>query len=287
MEWSSSPKRPVVGLLLLAVSALALSTGLLAQGSPAASLAESASVVVRGRVLRLNASDEPLLRASSRTAVILVREMYAGGQIAGDQRGKHATVILSRPNAVRAGEEAVFFGNVRFVGTTMTIADLGESAYAPGDSALRNALTRAGQVPADRVLLDRLDAADLVFGGSVIDVRPIDSRRVRSEHDPEWEIATVRVLRPLRGGDTARALSIAFPSSEDVAWFNAPKLKPGQEAVFLARKPKKEEEAFDRASGLGALIDGQSLYIVTEPYDVVPLALEARLRDLISRRKRG
>jgi len=241
--------------------------------------------VVRGRVLRLHASDEPLLPASRRTAVILVRQMYAGSEIAGDQQGKNATVILSRPNAVKAGEEAFFYGNVRFVGTTMTIADVGESPVEPGNSSPSGPLDRAGQGPADRAILERLAAASMVFRGSVEDVRPIESHGAPAEHDPEWQVATVRVLTPLRGGDSGQVVTIAFPGSRDITWFNSPKLKPGQEAVFLAHTPTKEEEGLYRSSGLGGLMDKPPLYLVTQPYDVLQPADEPRVRSLLARQK--
>jgi len=213
--------------------------------------------------------------------------MYAGHEIAGDQKGKRATVILSRPNAVRPGQELLFFGNVRFVGATMTIADLGERPVEPGNSSNPGGLDRAGQGPTDRAILDRLAAADLVFRGSVVEIRPVESRRATSEHDPEWQIATVRVIAPLRGGDSGQVVTVAFPASQDVAWFNSPKLKPGQEALFLVHTPKKDEEAFDRATGLAGLLDRQTIYLVTAPYDVLPLSAEARVRGLLERGKRG
>jgi len=270
---------------LLTLSALVAPNPAFPQAPPVSTLAESSSVVVRGRVLRLNASDEPMLPASRRTAVILVRQMYAGSEIAGDQQGKNATVILSRPNAVKAGEEAFFYGNVRFVGTTMTIADVGESPVEPGNSSPSGPLDRAGQGPADRAILERLAAASMVFRGSVEDVRPIEGRGAPSEHDPEWQVASVRVHTPLRGADSGQVVTIAFAASRDITWFNSPKLKPGQEAVFLAHVPTKEEEGYVRTSGLGALRDKQPLYLVTQPYDVLQPADEPRVRSLLARQK--
>jgi len=270
---------------LLTLSAPVAPHPAFSQGPPGQTLAESSSVVVRGRVLKLNASDEPLLPASRRTAVVLVQQMYAGSEIAGDQKGKNATVILTRPDAVKSGQEAFFFGNVRFVGTTMTIADVGESPVEPGNSPMSAALDRAGQGPTDRAILERLAAASMVFRGSVQDVRPIESRGAPAEHDPEWQVATVRVLTPLRGGDSGQVVTIAFPGSRDITWFNSPKLKPGQEAVFLAHTPTKEEEGLYRSSGLGGLMDKPPLYLVTEPYDVLRPTDETRVRGLLSRQK--
>ena len=54
-----------------------------AQRPAADSLAARSPVVVRGRVLRVNASDEPMLAASNRTAVIAIQRMFNGSEIAG------------------------------------------------------------------------------------------------------------------------------------------------------------------------------------------------------------
>ena len=48
----------------------------LAQVETARSLAERSAIVVRGTVLRVNASEQPLQAASPRTAVIKVLRMY-------------------------------------------------------------------------------------------------------------------------------------------------------------------------------------------------------------------
>lgn len=282
--------RPFLALLALLTSAALMPRCIaLAQGVSAESLAQHSTIIVRGKVLRMNASDEPMLPASGRTAIISVQQMYAGSEIAGDQKGQSLTVILSRPEAVRTGEEAFFFGNVRFLGNTMTIADEGEVSAQAADSSTVSALERGGQVPQDRAILDRLAAANLVFRGSVEDVRALDggveqNKRTPTptEHDPEWHAASVRIITPLRGGQAGAVVTIAFAASRDITWFNSPKLKPGQEAVFLARSPNKQEEAMYRATGLGALLDKQPVYLVTEPYDVLQPADEARVRRLLS-----
>src|SRR5205823_2377697 len=66
---------------VLALSIVMISDSAIAQGETAKSLAERSAIVVLGKVLKTNASDEPMVAASSRTAVILVRQMYAGGEI--------------------------------------------------------------------------------------------------------------------------------------------------------------------------------------------------------------
>lgn len=262
------------------------------QQLPVRALAGRSSVVVSGKVLRVNASDEPLVRRSRRTAVITILRMYAGSEIAGDQKGRRATVILSRPGAVKPGEEAVFFGRPLYVGRTMTIADDGELAAR---SAGRAALEDGVQQQDDRPIRERLAAAAIVFRGTVDSVRPLVPRAEKagrppapgSEHDPDWQVATVRIVTPLRGGTAGQTVTVVFAASRDITWFHAPKLTPGQDAIFLPHTPSKEERAHYRAGGLGDLLDRGPLYLITEPFDVLKPSDEQHVRRLLAAKQGG
>jgi hypothetical protein len=279
---------------VFALAVIAVAAGAFAQPS-AATLAEQSSIVVRARVMQLNASDEPLVPASGRTAVVTVQQMFAGSEIAGDQTGKLMTVILSRPEAVQSGEEALFFGNPRFLGKTVTIADEGElpqQAVAPNLQAVE----RAVQARHDAPLRSRLATADLVLRGKVESIRPLESptaereREKRgsgpgSEHDPEWQVATVRVATSLRGTQAGQNVTVIFAASRDITWYHAPKLKTGQDAVFILHAATKEEATLTRTPAMAQLIVKQPVYLVTEPSDVLTPQDEVRVRTLMANAK--
>ena len=253
-----------------------------AQNSSASALAEKSSIIVRGTVVHANTSDEPLLAASPSTAVIKISRTFAGAEIAGDQTGLTATVILSKPGAVKEGKEAVFFGNPRFLGKTITIADEGELADATvgdiekGIHARRDAPVRA-----------RIAGASNVFRGIVEKEAPLEltdpqQRRSTSEHDPEWHVASVRVTTPIKGSQKSALVNVVFAASRDVMWASAPKLKPNQEAVLIIHRPAKDEEPLLRATGVLPVIQKQALELATDANDALPVADEARVRGLIS-----
>ena len=257
---------------------------------PVKDLAERSSIVVSGKVIKTNASEEPLLKASNNTVVVKVSRMYAGGEITGDQTGRKITAILSRPGRLHVGTQAVFFGNPRFAGKTLTMVDEGE-VLAEKVAAVDADLQIGLQTRRDKPVRDRLAAASVVFLGKVENEKPLEGetdnkdqpRESYSEHDPKWHVAAVKVITPLRGADKDATVMVIFSASRDIMWFNSPKLKAGQESIFIAHKPAKEQEQLMSVSGVTAFLKKQPAVLVTQPFDVLPLSDEPRIRKLLGK----
>src|SRR5204863_9219496 len=66
--------------------------------------------------------------------------------------------------------------------------------------------------------------------GNASTTRPI------SEHDPKWRDATIEVDKVHKGEHSAPTVTVRFPSSDDVRWYNAPKFHPGQHGVFVLHR---------------------------------------------------
>jgi hypothetical protein len=257
----------------------------LAQGDTAKSLAERSAIVVRGTVLRLNASDEPLQAPANNTVVIKVSRMYAGAEVTGDQTGRTVTVVLSRTMRLKVGSEGMFFGNPRYVGKSLTMVDVGETLSPNTSGAAAADLETGLQLRRDLPLRERLATASLVFRGKVESERPlpVTDRKFRvppSEHDPEWHVASVRVITPIRGGERDTLVLIIFPASRDIMWFNTPKLRPGMDAIFITHKPEREQALLLRTTGVTAFIEKHPAELVTHPFDVRPVSDEERVRRL-------
>ena len=269
-----------------------LTVNAVAQDESAGALAERSAIVVAGRVLRVNATLDPMQAASKRTIVITVSRMYAGAEISGDQKGRRATVILSRPSTtLKAGTEGLFFGNPRFLGKSLTIADEGELFGETATAASAN-LEASFQVRRDRPLQDRITSASSIFLGRVESERALvagpnqqgKSPEPASEHDPEWHVASVRVLTALQNSEQGALVNVIFPASRDVVWFNAPKLNAGQEAIFITHKPDKNDMEM-RAPGIADFLERQPAELVSQPFDTVPSSEEARVRALLEKRR--
>jgi hypothetical protein len=280
---------PIGCLAVLTVSLTAISSTAVGQNSNAMSdLASRAAIVVLGTVTKSSASEEPTLAPTNATAVIKIDRMFAGSEFAGDQTGRSATVILSKPGSVKVGTQAMFFGNPRFIGKTLTIADIGElptenfqvqsieQNLAPGLQAYRDTPVRA-----------RLALAEMVFSGKVETVRTLEAAandrksELRDEHDPGWQVANVRVTKALRGAKDGALVPVIFAASRDIMWLNSPKPKPGDEALFLGHKPKEDDIAPLRAGGILSFVEKENAVLATAPLDVLPASEEKRIMQLL------
>lgn len=79
---------------------------------------------------------------------------------------------------------------------------------------------------------------DIICMGRVTAVRPGPHRGPITEHDPDWQEAIIRVESWIKGVQANQDIVVRFPGSLDVAWYEAPKLKVGQEGTFFLRKDK-------------------------------------------------
>jgi hypothetical protein len=247
-------------------------------------LASRSSIIVLGTVTRAGASEESLVAPSSATAVIKIRRMYAGTEFAGDQAGHTATVILSKPGDVKEGSELLFFGNPRFIGKTITIADVGELPVPRiKEGEVSAELTQGIQARRDAPVRARLELASVVFRGKVESVRAPEGTKeneLRQEHDPEWQVAMVRVTSPTRGAESGAVVPVIFPASRDIMWFNSPKLHVGEDVLILGHRPQEDELRVLRNTPAMRVVEEEHAVVVSQPYDVLPPSDEKRLAAL-------
>jgi hypothetical protein len=75
-------------------------------------------------------------------------------------------------------------------------------------------------------------AVRVVYGrvDRVVDSSAVDPRD--SEHNPQWQVATIRVRETLKGSP-ASTVDVWFPASRDVMWVDAPRFAAGQEGIWI------------------------------------------------------
>jgi hypothetical protein len=138
--------------------------------------------------------------------------------------------------------------------------------------------------PDEERLQAKVASADTVLLGEVTEVHPLQVESASSEpqtrvshHIPkEWCEAVIKVNRVLKGSAGATVV-VRFTPSQDVAWFRAPKLQVGQQAVFLL---SRENAASPPASSTS--MQAAPAYASLQPGTVLSTSEAERIRSIVS-----
>lgn len=188
----------------------------------------------------------------------------------GNVTGKEVTVRLKPGTRVRPAERVIFFTQVYSAGASLGVNEIGTMAVQD-PNVIQSNIKGARQALADEALKKRLTSARIVVTAEVTEVAPTEeAKEHKSEHDPLWWHALLRVQSTEKASLPAGTVSVNFASSDDVMWERSPKLKQGQKAIFLLQ-PEPERKAEFRVPGL----------YVTDPLDVLPTAELERVRRLL------
>lgn len=141
----------------------------------------------------------------------------------------HTSVVQSRDSDRIAESQAWKQAFVRCGDTLPLISGAMHSRDEKVDSRFDATFECAGGVPD---LGARLGEAKWVVQGTVTEIGNAKILPTGSEHDPRWKLAMVQVEETF-SGEPAKTITVAFASSDDVAWYSAPKLLVGQRAIFV------------------------------------------------------
>jgi len=225
-----------------------LGLALPASGQPAPDELSQAEFVFVGQV----ASDKPpvaLARPRATTVSVRVDRVLKPQGPSGLAGYKDQTIAvrLRAGSTVAQGATATFYTRIVSLGKVLEVIELGH-VQSPAVASRSAQLERATAV-AQRTLAvhrraeleRRTAAATVVLSGRVLAVRntataggPLGGRQ--SEHDPQWSEAVVEVTDVLKGKVANQQVTLRFPSSMDIAWYNAPKFKEGDKGIFLLGK---------------------------------------------------
>jgi hypothetical protein len=252
---------------------------------------QNANVIFTATVVAVHKSAEEMVSATDRTAVVKISRMDLGADIAGDQAGRLATILLS-PSApkIAPGQALRIAGNIRFIGKSLTVDDVSEHPLS-GDGS--SPLATGGSK--DRALLPLLAAASAIFVGRVEEVHALtdskgEAQNTRapestSEHDPLWSVASVRVLDPIKGAEKGALVSIVFSASRDVMWFNSPKLAVSQEALLITHPPAASGARLEEDRGVREYLAKAPASVIDRPLESLSNKEVAHVRGLLNRQE--
>jgi hypothetical protein len=223
--------------------------------------------IFAGTVKALGAAT-PSITAGPGSAVVTVDRVLETQPPAGNPTGHDVTVRLRDPQRFHPGDRAIFFTYVQSAGATL---ELVEVASQPADriEEVERRIREVRRSDADQALAARLASAELVVVGVFGEARPTpEARDPRSEHDPLWWRAPIRVESFEKGRAAGSTVYVHIATNFDFKWALAPKPKAGQEGIYLLQ-PDREKRF--RTSGLFLL----------DPLDALPKSELDRVRRLL------
>ena len=209
--------------------ALCLSVSLHAQELD--ELVQRAKFIFAGDVVKLGSSSLPSVPPAPDTAVVRVRKVLTGEALLGGFAGREITVTLQKPARY---ENVVFFTNVVVYGESLAVAEVAPPRAGVSGEDVAAALRRNEQRAAE----ERKERAAVIVAGTVVDVRTLEKGPQRTEHEPRWALAVVRVEKVLKGS-AGPTVEVLFPASHDEKWRKSPKFAKGDAGVFILHRDEQ------------------------------------------------
>lgn len=201
-----------------------------------ARLRREASFVFDGIVEREAASSLSIVPPGPGTVVVRIGRIYHAPGDLSDQAGQEVTVIFANePSPAANGQRIVFFAEPFAYGETIGVRAVGTIAAADDPESLQEAVGAVTLDIEDQELRRHLAEAAAVVHGVVRERDPVSEPFPRSEHSPDWWVATIAITSSLKG-DLEGEIVVRFPNSTDVRWYWTPKPQVGEEAIFVLHR---------------------------------------------------
>lgn len=282
-EQISRPRRSALAAVVF-LSLLVLPAG--AQKPSRAELLQKVSIVFVGTVTEIGAVSFAGVPVSRQTLVVQVDTVLEKPAEVALAAGDKVTVQVKDPSDFRPDKQATFYCRSWIYGEGLALRALGheimsEKLTAAAAEEYQRSMAQIRKELDDAALRARFEAADLVLAGRVVSVRAADltaagaAPQPISEHSPKWQEAVIRVTNGLKGTEAGQEIVVRFPGSDDVAWYNVPKFKKGQEGTFFLKQDAVS--GAPKALHAGATVDA---YTALSPKDVLPKQAAARVRAL-------
>jgi len=200
-------------------------------------LRHEATFVFSGTVQRAESSGLSFIPSSPSTAVVRVERIYHASPDLHAEAGQEVTVLYMEGSTPASGDRRrVFFTDPVAFGETIAVREIGSMDEPDDPEAIAGLVARGTAEMEEEQIREHLASADAVVQGRVAETHPASRTPERySEHDPEWWVARIEVMRSFKG-DLEGDVSVRYPNSRDVRWYAVPKPEEGQEAIFVLHR---------------------------------------------------
>jgi|KBSMisStandDraft_5_1062788.scaffolds.fasta_scaffold00698_7 hypothetical protein len=238
-------------------------------------LTRESSYIFLGTVTRAKASTSSLLPANDSTIVVRVDVVLHAPETLADYTGQELTILLREIKSVKEGQRLVFFTNGGLFGKGIALREVGHLVPPAGTAdqtkLLRAQIADALQKKTDEDVGRRIASAELVVVGKVLETRlakPMERSPV-TEHDPEWREADIQIQSVEKGQYSGQTINVLYANSLDSLWAEAPKLKQGQQGIFLLHRNEVQWPGIEK------------FYALVNPLDLQPIGRLERVRQIL------
>lgn len=199
------------------------------------------SFVVEGTVVKLGEVTMTVVLPSDHNVVVKVDKVLKGPPFFRHYAGREITILVKDLSLLKVGKRFVFFANGGLLGDSVALRELAHVEWEQITS-FRKQIAAAQERHAMEPLRKHLGKVGLVVMGKVlkiVDLAAEGKRMIISEHDPQWQEATLYVETVIKGPSGLKTVKFLFPGSVDIAWVEVPKFKVGQQGIWLLEKDAK------------------------------------------------
>jgi hypothetical protein len=205
----------------------------------------AAPFIFIGQIVKARATAIAALEPDDRLAVVRVDTVLRAPPVLGALKGKRITIQLTCGRPMKAGAEALFYATSWLYGDGIAVVEVARKSVPEDAKAMLAAVAQAELRIEDGKLSERLQLAELVITGMVVETHPVENVAggPRSEHDPLWWRAEIAIDHIEKGTLAEARHSAYFPSSLDVYWLDVPKLQRGQRGTFILQRHAEGKKA--------------------------------------------
>lgn len=197
-------------------------------------------VVFDGVVIETGRSNVALVKSSGDTSLVQVTQVHEKPAAVRLKVGDVVTVHSQGGSGPGKGGSATFYATGWIFADSLAVKMIAYEALGASTKDRSIEVKEMRKSVEDAELGERIRGAPVVVLGRVAAIEPAPGERAfDTEHDPQWQDATIEVEAPIKGAQPGERLKVRFAASDDVRWFRAPKLRPDQRGVLILLREEK------------------------------------------------